>query len=267
MSEDQKERKFTLEELKHYARFCASYHSDELPPYAEMTTEELNIADPFVFDFVMSIDDARAQYKDVIGQHLVKQLRKNDFKAEYFPTGKEAADYALSFVKPGMSIGFGGSISLQEIGLYDSVRKAGGVPLIHSSTTIRCDEILEIQRKQLTCDLYISSSNGITRNGWLVNIDGTGNRVAALAFGPYKTIVIVSLNKLGGSVEECIDRIQNVACPILCRRGNRANPCRELGYCTDCNSEARICRVYQIMKRPPNRSDFTVVVVGESLGF
>jgi hypothetical protein len=119
----------------------------------------------------------------------------------------------------------------------------------------------------MTCDLFLSSSNAITMHGELVNIDGVGNRVNAISFGPKKVIIVASYNKVVENVEDAIKRVRNVASPANSKRLNMDVPCGKVGVCTDCDSPDRACRVIVILERRPMLSDILVILLGEELGY
>jgi L-lactate utilization protein LutB len=204
---------------------------------------------------------------EILGKRASEALKKNGFDARYVSTGAEALELIARFVTPGMTVGFGGSMSCKEIGAPEKVRSLGAAVLDHGAPGIDEKKKLEIRRAQLTCDLFLSGSNAVTLDGEIVNVDGAGNRVAALAFGPKKTVVVVGANKIVRDLEEAYDRIETRAAPMNNRRLERPNPCVKAGTCQDCAGETRICRIYQVLRRRPMYSDFTVIVVGEPLGY
>ena len=206
-------------------------------------------------------------HKEALGTGVCAALRKNGFEAQYVATGAEALELIAGFVKPGTTVGFGGSMTLKAIGAPEKMRALGAEVLDHDAPGIDQEKKLELRRAQLTCDLFLSSSNAVTLEGDIVNVDGAGNRVAALTFGPKKTIVVVGTNKIVRDLDEAFDRIQTTASPMNNKRLDRPNPCVKAGTCQDCQGETRICRVYQVLRRRPLYSDFTVIVVGEPLGY
>jgi len=206
-------------------------------------------------------------HTEALGMSLCAALKKNGFHAQYVATGEEARDLVASFVRPGMTVGLGGSVSLATIGLREKVRSLGAEVLDHNVPGIDEQKKLELRRAQLTCDLFLSSSNAVTLEGDIVNVDGGGNRVAALTFGPKKTVVVVGTNKIVRNLDEAFHRIETTASPMNNKRLDRPNPCVKAGICQDCQGETRICRVYQVLRRRPLYSDFTVIVVGEPLGY
>jgi L-lactate utilization protein LutB len=204
---------------------------------------------------------------ETVGKAACEALRRSGFEAHFIPTGSEALDFIASLVKPGMRVGLGGSMTLRAIGAPEKLKALGAEILDHNAPGLDQGRKLEILRAQLTCDLFLSGSNAVTLEGDLVNVDGNGNRVAALSFGPRKIVVVVGANKVVRDLDEGLARIETLAAPMNNKRLERPNPCVKSGTCEDCHSETRICRVYQILRRRPSLSDFSVLVVGESLGF
>jgi len=204
---------------------------------------------------------------ETLGKAACQALSKNLFDAHYVATGAEALAMVASFIKPGMKVGFGGSMSLRSIGVPEKAKELGAEILDHNAPGLDAARKLEILRGQLTCDLFLSGANALTLEGDIVNVDRNGNRVAALAFGPKKVIVVAGANKVVRDVEEALSRIELYAAPMNNKRLDQSNPCVKSGECEDCRGESRLCRIYQILKRKPGMTDFTVIVVGEPLGF
>lgn len=208
-----------------------------------------------------------ARHHAALADRAVRSLRENGFDAVYVATAAEAGARVLSFATVGGTVGFGGSMSIAALGLKDELVKRGAVLLDHGAPGLSPAAKREVQRRQLTCDLFLSSSNAVTLDGALVNIDGNGNRVAALSFGPAKTVVVAGVNKLVRDVEEAWARLETHASPMNARRLDKPTPCVKAGSCQDCGSDSRICRIYHVLRRRPSLSDFTVVLVGEPLGY
>lgn len=204
---------------------------------------------------------------ETIGKEAGEALKRSGFDARFVQRGEEALEFIAALVKPGMKVGLGGSMTLRAIGVHDRLRAMGADLLDHNAPGLDQGKKMEILRAQLTCDLFLSSSNAVTLEGDIVNVDGNGNRIAALTFGPRKTVVVVGANKVARDLDEALARIETVAAPMNNKRLDRPNPCVKSGTCEDCRTETRICRVYQILRRRPTLSDFTVIIVGESLGF
>lgn len=211
--------------------------------------------------------DTERWHVKTLAEAACAALKKNGFAARYFETGAEAADWIDSLVSPTMRVGTGGSTTLAALNLHKRLEEKGAVVLNHSRKGLSPDEKTEVMRAQLTCDLFLSGTNAVTLDGELYNIDGNGNRVAALTFGPKKTVVVVGYNKIVRNMAEAESRLELVAAPLNNKRLETGNACTKTGACEDCKAETRICKVYSVFKRRPGKSDFTVVIVGESLGY
>jgi len=213
------------------------------------------------------MDAIRMWRNDTLGEAAVKALKKNGFDAVYVRTGAEAADLVAKHFKKGASVGFGGSMTVKAIGVQDRAAAAGCELLDHNAPGLAPEAKGAILRRQLTSDVFVSGSNAVTLDGEIVNVDGTGNRVAALSFGPAKTVVVVGINKVVRDLDEAFARIETSAAPMNNKRLDRPNPCVKAGACMDCDGDTRICRIYQILRKRPGGTDFTVIVVGEDLGY
>jgi hypothetical protein len=197
----------------------------------------------------------------------VESLDKNGFTAVYCATDQEAFDYIVAEAAEAESVGFGGSMSVADLKVIDRIREMGKELLIHGAPGLSLEERVAIMRRQLTCDLFLTGTNAVTLSGWLVNIDATGNRVGSMIFGPRKVIVVAGRNKLvDGGVEEAIERVKEWASPPNARRLNYKTPCATTGFCSDCNSPDRICRVTTVIDRKPRLTDLRVLVVNEEMG-
>lgn len=198
----------------------------------------------------------------------VASLAGHGFKSEYCETAQDAAAYIIRESADANSIGFGGSMSIAALGVEQNLRELGKEILNHASPDLSREQKLQIMRRQLTSDLFLSGSNAVTLTGELVNIDATGNRVASMLFGPPKVIVVVGRNKLvNGTAQEAILRIKEWSTPPNAKRLNFKTPCAATGFCTDCNSPDRLCRATTIIDRAPRLTDFHVLVVNAELGF
>lgn len=206
-------------------------------------------------------------YKDTIGEKAVEALKKNNFDAVYFADRGQAVAHVLNYIEAKATVGFGGSMTLAELGIPEQVKAKGAVILNHNLPELSPAEKLEIRRRQLTSDVFLCSTNALTLDGYLVNIDGMGNRVAALTFGPKKVIVVAGVNKICQDVHRAYERIRLIAAPKNNKRLGYENPCTVSGTCADCQSKNRICNVYSVIKKKPLAADITVVVIGEELGY
>lgn len=200
-------------------------------------------------------------------EKAVESLGKNGFTAVYCRTAQEAYDYIIAEAEGAATIGFGGSLSMADLHVADKLAGMGKELLNHGIPGLTPEESLEIRRRQLTCDLFLTGTNAVTLSGCLVNIDGAGNRVAAMTFGPRKVIVVAGRNKLvEGDVADAIKRVKDWASPPNARRLGLNTPCAKTGFCSDCGSPDRICRVTTVIERKPRVADIRVLVVNEDMG-
>ena len=198
----------------------------------------------------------------------VESLGKHDFTALYCATPQDVIDYILAEAADARHIGFGGSMTIAGLGVEAALREQSKVILNHGIQGLSRDERLEIMRRQLTCDLFLTGCNALTLNGELVNVDATGNRVAAMLFGPRKVIVVAGRNKLvDGTAQDAITRVKGWATPPNAKRLNFNTPCARTGFCSNCNSPDRLCRVTSIIDRRPRFTDLRVLVVNADMGF
>ena len=197
----------------------------------------------------------------------VEALSKHGFTALYCATPQDAFAYIVTEASDTRSVGFGGSMSVVDLQVEVQLREMGKEILNHSNNDLSREERLEIMRRQLTCDLFLSGCNALTLSGELVNIDATGNRAAAMFFGPRKVIVVAGRNKLvDGTAQEAITRVKSWATPPNSKRLNFKTPCADTGLCSDCNSPDRLCRVTTIIDRRPRFTDLRVLVVNANMG-
>ena len=196
----------------------------------------------------------------------VEKLKAHEFDALYVMTREEAVKETWRHIKPEMTVGVGGSITIRELGIVDQLKANGNKVYDHWVPGISRADSTEIRKSQITSDLFLSSTNAVTLSGELINIDGTGNRTNGMVFGPGKVILIAGYNKIAEDVQEAIKMIKQVSAPINARRLNLDLPCAKVGRCVDCNSPNRICRVVVIHERKPLWTDMLVILVGEDLG-
>jgi L-lactate utilization protein LutB len=198
-------------------------------------------------------------------QKLVEVLNKKNFKATYFEDAQAAKCAVLNEIAPGAAVGIGGSMTVFDMGLHKDLQEKGHEVFWH--WLVDPAQRSEVRAKAANADVYLSSSNAVTMNGELVNIDGIGNRVSAMFFGPKKVIIICGVNKIADDYDTAIQRIKTYACPPNAKRLNLNTPCAKTDKCTDCSSSDRMCNVTVKMERPPSGKEVHVFLVGESLGF
>lgn len=200
------------------------------------------------------------------GSQLVKNLQNRHFEAYYCPTKADALEKSLELIPNGSSVAWGGTMSAIQIGLIDAVRNGEYVALDRESCKT-VEERDEMAKNAMFSDVFLTSANGLSLDGQMVNIDGNGNRVAATIFGPKSVLVIVGMNKVTDTIEEAVKRARTIAAPMNKQRFNADTPCSITGVCGDCKSEGCICNQIVITRhcRPVGRIKF--IIVGEELGF
>ena len=202
-------------------------------------------------------------YTDKRAQILVRNLQNRHFGAYYCKTKEEALVKALELIPEGATVGWGGATSAQQIGLLDAVHD----PKYRCIDRDTAPDRAQAMRECLWADVFITGANAISLDGQMVNIDGIGNRLAAICYGPKSIVVIAGMNKVADSLELAIQRARTVAAPINKQRFPGDTPCLVTGSCADCRSEACICNEILVTRncRPAGRIQF--VLVGEELGF
>ncbi len=209
----------------------------------------------------------------------LENLRRNNFEAEYVPTAADALEKLKSYLTPGCTVGVGGSVTLDEIGAIDLLRSGEYEFLDRYAPALTAAQTKDIFRRSLWADVYVMSTNAITENGELYNVDGRSNRVAALLYGPDSVVVIAGVNKIVTDLDEAIRRHKTVAAPANAARLHCNTPCIRTGKCVSlmrqdedsmcagCASEDRICANYVVSARQRERGRIKVILVGEALGF
>lgn len=206
------------------------------------------------------------EYYKNLANTVLKGFEKRFIEGYYCETAAEAKELALSLVPANSKVSFGGSVTLDETGVLAELRDRKDITLYDRATATTPEENKQIMHDALSCDYYFMSSNAITIDGELVNIDGNGNRVAALIYGPDNVIILAGMNKIVKNVEEGISRTRNVASPQNCIRLDKDTPCKVNGVCGNCLKDT-ICDQIVITRasRVPQR--IKVILVGEELGF
>lgn len=209
---------------------------------------------------------SRELYYEKRGQILVKNLKSRHFDAWYCADREEALKKALELIPEGAVIGWGGATSAQQIGLMDALN-AGNYRTIDRDQCATAEEREQAARDCFSADVFLTGANGLSLDGQMVNIDGTGNRVGAIVYGPKTVLVIAGMNKVEDTLEAAINRARTVAAPMNQQRFLLENPCTVTGTCADCKSESCICNQIVITRhcRPAGRIKF--ILVGEELGF
>lgn len=198
---------------------------------------------------------------------IIENLKKRQMEGYYCPTRADAVQKAMELVAKDSSVTFGGSMTLSEAGIMDALHNRDDITFYDRSKAATPEEVQKIYREAFFCDYYFMSTNAITLDGELVNIDGNGNRVAALVFGPANVIIVCGMNKISTDIDEAIARVRNIAAPPNCNRLDRKTPCAITGKCGDCLSPDCICNHTVITRRSGTPGRIKVLFIGEELGY
>ena len=205
------------------------------------------------------------KYYQKRGQILVKNLKSRHFDAWYCEDKASALEKALELIPEGSTVGWGGALSAQQIGLMDAVN-AGNYRAIARDQCKTPEEKLQAAKESMFADVFLTGANALSLDGQMVNIDGTGNRVAAIIYGPGTVLGIAGMNKVMDTLDAAMTRARTVSAPMNKQRFPNQTPCELTGTCGDCKAEGCICNQIVITRhcRPAGRIKF--IIVGEELG-
>lgn len=210
--------------------------------------------------------NAEKEYFKIKAQNLIKNFAKRNIDAYFVENSKAAGEKVLEFIQDKATVSWGGSKTLQQIGIFDQL-KAANYRLLDRDTAKNSAEKEEIYHQALNADYYLMSSNAITQTGKLVNVDGNGNRLAALIYGPKNVIIVAGMNKVTADEESAVKRVRNQAAPANAIRLDQKTPCVKTGCCHSCQVDDTICCQTVITRRSRAEGRIKVILVGEKLGF
>ena len=208
----------------------------------------------------------KEQRNERLAERLIKSLKRRHMEAFYCPTAAEAVEKVSELIADGSSVTWGGSMTIRDIGIPQVLKQRGTLEVLDRDEVSDRDEVVRIYERAFTADVYLSSVNAISEDGVIVNIDGNGNRVAAITWGPKKVIFVVGINKVAQTVETALQRARSTASPINAARFDIATPCQTDGICHNCNSPESICNYVHFLRNSPHGRHM-VVLVGEDLGY
>lgn len=213
------------------------------------------------------MNQAKRWSNDTLGAAAVAALVKNRFTASYCENRAQAVATIISRIDEQATIGIGGSVTLTELGIIEQLKQSGHTVFNHNQPGLTADEIMVLRQAQQSCDVFLCSTNALTLDGQLVNVDGVGNRLSAMIFGPKQVVIVVGINKIVGTIGEAQQRIERLAAPMNNKRLERPNPCTVSGVCMNCQGPTRICNVTTIIHKQPPLTPIHVVIIGEELGY
>jgi hypothetical protein len=199
-------------------------------------------------------------------ERTIHALKKNNFETLFVPNSKVALEEVMKQITDGSTVGVGGSVSLAEAGILEALGRRNVHLIWPFQQAKNEEERLRLIQKSFSADVFLSSTNAITEDGKLFNVDASGNRVGAMFIGPKKTIIIAGVNKIVKDLAAAEKRVREWVAPQNIKRLNRKTPCAETGVCADCSSPDRICNIYVTLAKKPSRTNIIIILVGERLG-
>ena len=214
------------------------------------------------------MDTHQRAWGEAVAKSIIEHLERRRMEGSYAASAEQARREILAMIPEAASVYRGGSMSTVNLDLWDHVARLPGVKLINPyEPGITKEQGYQRRRQGLAADIMIASTNAITLDGRLVNLDGTGNRVAAMIFGPGKVILAVGMNKVVADLEAARERIRRYAAPVNARRVGVNTPCAQTGLCSDCGSPQRICNAWSIIEGQAVPGRIHVKLIGEELGY
>ena len=201
-----------------------------------------------------------------LAQTIIKNLKRRHIEGFYCPTGADAVKKVSELIEDGSSVTWGGTMTVRDLGIPDALKSRGTLEVIDRDLAATTEEKLAMYLRAFSIDVYLTSANAISEDGVIVNIDGNGNRVAAITWGPKKVIFVIGLNKVAQTVEAALARARSTASPINAARFDINTPCQMDGVCHNCNSADSICNYVHFLRNSP-KGRHQVVLVGEDLGY
>ena len=206
------------------------------------------------------------QRNERLSQTIIKHLQRRHIQGYYCPTAEEAAKKVSELIEDGSSVTWGGTMTVRDMHIPDMLKSRGTLEVLDRDQAETPEEKQAIYLRAFTADVYLTSANAISEDGVIVNIDGNGNRVAAITWGPKKVIFVIGINKVVQTVEAALSRARGTASPINAARFDIKTPCQADGVCHNCNSPESICNYVHFLRNSP-KGRHIVVLVGESLGY
>ncbi|WP_461631645.1 lactate utilization protein [Labilibaculum euxinus] len=200
-------------------------------------------------------------------EQLIKSLKKNRIEGIYFSSETDLINFVIDNLKPGITVGIGDSLTIEQLGLFDYLRQSSIRFLDKYQPDITKEERSQLYRDNFSADIFLSGINAITLEGKIFNLDGNGSRVAPIIYGPKRVFLVCGTNKIVQNDEEAISRIKNIAAPIDAKRLNKKTPCTKTGICQDCKSVDKICNYYTIIQGQFDKERIKVLLINGKYGF
>ena len=202
-----------------------------------------------------------------LAERMIKNLARRNMQAFYCPTAEEAVGKVLELIPAGSSVTWGGSMTIRDIGIPDALRQKGCYEVLDRDLVEGDEAKVQMYVRAFTTDVYLSSANAISEDGVIVNIDGNGNRVAAITWGPKRVIFVIGLNKVAQTVEAALARARSTASPINAARFDIDTPCQNDGMCHNCKSPQSICNYVHFLRNSHPAKRHIVILTDLELGY
>ncbi len=214
------------------------------------------------------MDQHQIIWNETVAREIIQNLEKRRMSGSYAPSAAQAGKEIIEMIPEGAAVYRCGSITTVALGLWEKISELPGVRVLDPyKPGLSPEESYELRRQGMMADVMIASSNAITLDGKLVNLDATGNRVAAMSFGPKKVLLVVGMNKVAPDLDSAMARVKQYSAPVNTIRLGLANPCKEKGLCFDCKTASRICNMWSIIEGHMVKDRIHVKLVGENLGY
>ena len=208
----------------------------------------------------------KEQRNERLAKTIIKNLQRRHIEGYYCPTAVEAVKKVSDLIEDGNSVTWGGTMTVRDLGIPEALKSRGTLEVLDRDLVETPEEKQAMYLRAFSTDVYLTSANAISEDGVIVNIDGNGNRVAAITWGPKKVIFVIGLNKVAQTVEAALARVRGIASPINAARFDIKTPCQVDGVCHNCNSPESICNYVHFLRNSP-KGRHIVVLVGEDLGY
>ncbi|MBN2038698.1 MAG: lactate utilization protein [Spirochaetes bacterium] len=212
-------------------------------------------------------ENVKNWHKAKVLEKLNETLKRREFNSIILNTAEEICEFIINTIPENSTVGIGGSVTVRETGADVRLKNRGNTMFDHWAEGLTNEQKLETRKKALTSDFYLTGVNALTAEGQIINIDGAGNRVSAMIYGPGHVIAIAGYNKITKNLEDGIRRVKDITTPQNSKRLGLDTPCVSTGYCVDCKAPKTICRVTTIIEYKPVLTDFTVILTPLDFGF
>ncbi len=203
---------------------------------------------------------------DNMKSEMIKNFKSRNIEVSFFETLEEAKDRMIELIPPDSSVGVGNSKTLKDMNISKLLKERGNI-VFDKTLAENKAESEQVKKKSLLADWYITGTNAVSKEGHIVNIDHSGNRAAAMIYGPDNVIIVIGRNKICGTLDDAVKRARNISAPMNARRAGYNPPCLQLNRCIDCKSDERVCFNLVIIEGQFVKDRMKLFIVDEEAGF